>query len=52
MGIYMKYDNVKGSVTTDGFKGWIELSSFQWGMERIYTRRRTVRQRGSTASPV
>jgi type VI secretion system secreted protein Hcp len=34
MGIYMKYDDVKGSVTTDGFKGWIELSSFQWGIGR------------------
>jgi type VI secretion system secreted protein Hcp len=34
MAIYMKYDGVKGSVTTDGFKDWIELKSFQWGMGR------------------
>jgi type VI secretion system secreted protein Hcp len=34
MGIYMKYDDFKGSVTTDGFKGWIELQSFQWGVGR------------------
>ena len=34
MGIYMKYDSVKGAVTTDGFKDWIELGSFQWGVGR------------------
>src|SRR5262249_20456229 len=34
MGIYMKYDDIKGAVTTDGFKDWIELDSFQWGAER------------------
>jgi type VI secretion system secreted protein Hcp len=32
--IYMKYGNIKGSVTTEGFKDWIELNSFQWGVGR------------------
>lgn len=34
MALYMKYGKIKGAVTTDGFKDWIELSSFQWGTER------------------
>ena len=34
MALYMKYGDVKGAVTTDGFKDWIELSSFQWGASR------------------
>jgi len=34
MAIYMKYGSIKGPVTTDGFKDWIELSSFQWGVGR------------------
>jgi type VI secretion system secreted protein Hcp len=34
MAIYMKYGSVKGAVTTDGFKDWIELNSFQWGVSR------------------
>lgn len=34
MAIYMKYGSIKGAVTTDGFKDWIELGSFQWGVGR------------------
>jgi type VI secretion system secreted protein Hcp len=34
MAIYMKYGSIKGPVTTDGFKDWIELHSFQWGVGR------------------
>jgi type VI secretion system secreted protein Hcp len=34
MAIYMKYASIKGPVTTDGFKDWIELNSFQWGVGR------------------
>ena len=34
MALYMKYGSVKGAVTTDGFKDWIELNSFQWGASR------------------
>jgi type VI secretion system secreted protein Hcp len=34
MAIYMKYGNIKGAVTTEGFKHWIELTSFQWGIGR------------------
>ena len=34
MAIYMKYGTIKGAVTTDGFKDWIEVNSFQWGVGR------------------
>jgi type VI secretion system secreted protein Hcp len=34
MALYMKYGNIKGAVTTDGFKDWIELDSFHWGVGR------------------
>lgn len=34
MAIYMKYGSINGAVTTDGFKDWIELGSFQWGVGR------------------
>ena len=34
MALYMKYGSIDGSVTTDGFKNWIELHSFQWGVSR------------------
>ena len=34
MAIYMKYGSIKGAVTTEGFKDWIELNSFQWGTGR------------------
>jgi len=34
MALYMKYGDIKGPVTTDGFKDWIELNSFQWGATR------------------
>jgi type VI secretion system secreted protein Hcp len=34
MAIYMKYGDIKGPVTTDGFKFWIELESFQMATHR------------------
>ncbi len=34
MAIYMKYGDVKGIVTAEGFKDWIEVGSFQWGVGR------------------
>jgi type VI secretion system secreted protein Hcp len=34
MAVYMKYGSIKGPVTTEGFKDWIELQSFQWGVGR------------------
>jgi len=30
----MQVDGIKGSVTTHGYEGWIELSSFHWGLSR------------------
>ena len=38
MALYMKYGDIKGAVTTDGFKDWIELNSFQWGASRTSAR--------------
>jgi type VI secretion system secreted protein Hcp len=34
MAIYMKFGDIKGQVTTDGFKDWIELNSIQLGVSR------------------
>jgi type VI secretion system secreted protein Hcp len=34
MALYMKFGSIKGAVTTDGFKEWIELKSFQWAVNR------------------
>ncbi|HTW26698.1 MAG TPA: type VI secretion system tube protein Hcp [Acetobacteraceae bacterium] len=34
MAIYMKFGSVKGAVTTEGFKDWIEVDSLQWGVGR------------------
>lgn len=34
MSIFMKYGAQKGEVTAEGYKEWIELSSFQWGVGR------------------
>jgi type VI secretion system secreted protein Hcp len=34
MPIYLKYGDIKGAVTTDGFKDWIECNSFQWAAGR------------------
>ena len=48
MGIYMKYDNAKGAVTTDGFKCWIELESFEWGADRNMQ----SAQRGATTESI
>jgi len=41
MALYMKYGDIKGAVTTDGFKDWIELNSFQWGVGRAIGSART-----------
>jgi type VI secretion system secreted protein Hcp len=32
--IYMLYGKIEGDVTTQGFKNWIELNSFQFGVSR------------------
>src|SRR5947208_561402 len=34
MAIYMKFAEIKGQVTTEGFKDWIELSSMGYGVSR------------------
>jgi type VI secretion system secreted protein Hcp len=32
--IYMQFGDVKGDVKTEGYKDWIELNSFQFGVSR------------------
>ena len=34
MGIYMKYGDLNGEATAEGYKDWIELTSLQWGVGR------------------
>ena len=48
MAIYMKFGAVKGQVTTDGFKDWIELNSFQLGVGRGVTSGAGGQQRESS----
>jgi type VI secretion system secreted protein Hcp len=37
MAIYLKFGDIKGQVTTEGFKDWIELHSMQYGVSRGVT---------------
>ncbi|MFH5926830.1 Hcp family type VI secretion system effector [Roseomonas xinghualingensis] len=37
MAIYMKFGKIDGQVTTEGYKNWIELHSFQLGVGRGVT---------------
>ena len=34
MAIYMSFGKIEGDVTTQGYKNWIELNSFQFGVSR------------------
>jgi type VI secretion system secreted protein Hcp len=34
MPIYMQYGDIKGDVTAEGHKEWVEVGSFQWGVGR------------------
>ncbi|MBS0522973.1 MAG: type VI secretion system tube protein Hcp [Proteobacteria bacterium] len=52
MPIYMKYGDIAGNVTTDGYKGWIELSSAQFGVSRQLTSGAGGAQRESSAPSV
>lgn len=49
MPIYMKYGDIAGDVTTDGYKDWIELSSAQFGVSRQMTSGARGAQRESSA---
>src|SRR4051794_40227517 len=55
MPIYLQYDSgkVKGDVTADGHKDWIEVDSFGWGVGRaISTQPGKVADRESSAPSV
>ena len=34
MAIYMKYGNIEGDATQQGYEGWINLNSFSWSLDR------------------
>lgn len=34
MAIFVKYGELKGEATADGYKEWVEVNSFQWGVGR------------------
>jgi type VI secretion system secreted protein Hcp len=36
MGIYMKFGEIKGDATQQGFGGWINLHHFEWGLDRKF----------------
>jgi type VI secretion system secreted protein Hcp len=36
MGIYMKFGNIQGDATQKDFEGWINLSHFDWSLERRF----------------
>lgn len=48
MAIYMKFGAVTGQVTTEGYKDWIELGSFQFGVGRGVTSGAGGQQRESS----
>ena len=48
MAIFMKFAAIKGRVTTEGFKDWIELTSFQLNVNRSVTSGASGRQRESS----
>jgi len=38
MGMYMKYGNIQGDATQQGFEGWININSFHWELERNFAK--------------
>jgi type VI secretion system secreted protein Hcp len=51
MAIYMKYgEEIKGDATQAGYEGWINLSSFDWGLERHFAGDQTGRALNREAS--
>jgi type VI secretion system secreted protein Hcp len=36
MGIYMKYGDIEGDATQQGYVGWINIDSFSWSLERTF----------------
>jgi type VI secretion system secreted protein Hcp len=36
MGIYMKFADIQGDATQQGFEGWINVTHFDWGLERKF----------------
>lgn len=52
MAIYMKFGSISGSVTTEGFKNWIELHSFQFGVGRGVSSGAGGAQRESSAPSI
>lgn len=36
MGIYMKFGNIQGDATQQGYEGWINIHHFDWALERQF----------------
>src|SRR6266566_3186941 len=36
MAIYMKYGDIQGDATQQGYEGWINVHHFEWGLERKF----------------
>jgi len=53
MPIYMNYDSlaIKGDVTEDGHKDWVEVGSFQWGVGRGITSPTGASQNRESSAP-
>ena len=52
MAIYMKFGDIGGDVSTEGFKQWIELNSFQYGVSRGVTSGAGGKHRESSAPSI
>lgn len=53
MAIFLQVDGVKGDVTADGHKDWIECTSMQWGVGRgIHTPTGSAQERESSSPSV
>jgi type VI secretion system secreted protein Hcp len=48
----MKFGSIDGDVTTDGYKNWIELNSFQYGVSRGVTSGAGGKTRESSAPSI
>lgn len=51
MAIYMKYQNVKGPITTEGYKDWIELDSVHFGVGRHISSPQRTEQAREASEP-
>ena len=51
MACYMKFGDIAGSVTTEGYANWIECGSFSWGAGRAISSARGKGQNREASEP-